>query len=103
MPVWINALLFAILVVTIPFTMILRIMTRLPKPQALSNKRWPAVLNFMIIGAITTYVAVFIRNAYYVKPLSPLPVLLEFIIAAVAYGFGLALILRQFSGIYPEY
>jgi hypothetical protein len=30
-------------------------------------------------------------------------VLLEFVIAALAYGFGLSLILRQFSGLYPEY
>ena len=29
--------------------------------------------------------------------------LLEFIIAAVAYAFGLVLILRQFSGLYPEF
>jgi hypothetical protein len=103
MPVWINALLFSILVVTIPFTMILRILLQLPKPQALSQRRWPSALNLAIIGAITAYVAGFIRSAYYVRPRSPVSVLLEFIIAAVAYGFGLALILRQFSGIYPEY
>lgn len=83
--------------------MILRILMQLPKAQALSHRRWPAVLNLMIIGAITCYVAVFIRNTYYVRPRSPLPVFLEFVIAAVAYGFGLALILRQFSGIYPEF
>jgi hypothetical protein len=103
MPAWMNALLFAILVVTIPFTMILRILLQLPKAHALSNRRWPSALNLLIIGAITGYVAVFIRGAYYVRSRSPLAVLLEFIIAALAYGFGLALILRQFSGIYPEF
>jgi hypothetical protein len=103
MPVWINALLFAILVVTIPFMLILRILMQLPKAQALSHKRWSPILNFMIIGAITAYVAVFIRNVYYTRPSSPIAFFLEFLIAAVAYGFGLALILRQFSGIYPEY
>src|SRR2546430_2646741 len=99
MSAWINALLFSILVVTIPFTMILRILIQLPKSQALSNRRWSSVLNLAIIGAITAYVTVFIRSAYYVRLRSPLSVLLEFVIAALAYGFGLSLILRQFSGL----
>ena len=103
MPAWINALLFSILVVTIPFTMILRILLQLPKPHGLSNRRWPSAINLAIIGAITAYVTVFIRSAYYVRPRSPLSVLLEFVIAALAYAFGLSLILRQFSGLYPEY
>src|SRR5262245_45101066 len=103
MPAWVNALLFAVLVVTIPFTMILRILLQLPKPHALSSRRWPSALNLVIIGAITTYVTFFIRNVYYVRARSPLAVLLEFVIAALAYGFGLSLILRQFSGLYPEF
>jgi len=103
MPSWINALLFAILVVTVPFTMILRILMQLPKPNVLSNRQWPPVLNFALIGAITAYVTIFIRSAYYMPKRSPVLILLEFVIAALAYGFGLALILRQYAGIYPEY
>ena len=103
MPYWVTSLLFAILVVTIPFTMILRILLQLPKAHALSNKRWPSAVNLVLIGLITAYVTIFIRNAYYVPGHSPLSLLLQFVIAALAYGFGLVLILRQFSGIYPEY
>ena len=103
MPYWVTSLLFAVLVVTIPFTMILRILLQLPKANALSHRRWPSILNLTLIGAITAYVTLFIRSAYYVRGSSPLSMLLQFTIAAVAYAFGLVLILRQFSGVYPEY
>src|SRR5262249_31867359 len=103
MPYWLNALLFAILVVTIPFTMILRILSQLPKPDALTHRRWPSGVNLVLIGAITAYVTIFIRAAYYVRGSSAISLFLQFLIAALAYGFGLALILRQFTGIYPEF
>jgi hypothetical protein len=48
-------------------------------------------------------VTFFIRNAYFVRAVAPLFLLLQFAIAAVAYAFGLALILRQYAGIYPEF
>lgn len=103
MPYWINALLFATLIVTIPFTMILRILSQLPKPLELSHKKWPYLLNVVIVGAITAYVTMFIRSAYYVRGNTPLSNLMLFLIAAIVYGFGLTLILRQYAGIYPEY
>jgi hypothetical protein len=103
MPYWVSALLFSTLVVTIPFTMILRILLQLPKSDALSHRRWSSGLNLVLIGLITAYVTIFIRSAYYVRGSSAVSLLLQFLIAAVAYGFGLSLILRQFSGIYPEY
>src|SRR5688500_8118067 len=103
MPAWVNALLFSILIVTIPFTMILRILSQLPKPNALSHRRWPGVINLVLIGLVTAYVTIFIRNTYYVRSCSPAVVVTQFVIAAVAYGFVLVLILRQFSGIYPDY
>ena len=103
MPSWIAALLFAVLVVTIPFTLILKIMLRLPKALALSHRRWPLSLNSVLIGAITAYATIFIRSAYYGRDFTPLAVLMEFLIAALAYAFGLVLILRQFAGVYPEY
>ena len=103
MPSWIAALLFAVLVVTIPFTLILKIMLRLPKALALSHRRWTLSLNSALIGAITAYATIFIRSAYYGRGSTPAAVLMEFVIAALAYAFGLVLILRQFAGVYPEY
>ena len=103
MPTWLTSLLFAVLVVTIPFTLILKIMLQLPKAIALSHRRWPFPLNFALIGAITAYVTIFIRGAYYGRGSNPSAVLMEFVIAVLAYNFGLVLILRQFSGVYPEF
>ena len=103
MPSWITSLVFAVLVVTIPFTLILKIMLALPKPLALSHRRWPLPLNFALIGLITLYVMLFIRSVYYGRGITPLAVVLQFVIAALAYVFGLVLLLRQFPGIYPEF
>jgi hypothetical protein len=103
MPNWVASLLFAVLVVTIPFTLILRLMLQLPKPLALSHRRWPSALNVSLIAAITAYVTVFIRNAYYGRGQDALSLLMAFVIAALAYIFGLVMILRQFSGVYPDY
>ena len=103
MPSWVSALGFAILVVVIPFTLILKLMLQLPKPIALSHRRWPRGVNFGIIGAITACTTIFIRSAYYGRVATPVAVLMEFVIAALAYVFGLVLLLRQFSGLYPEY
>jgi len=103
MPMWISALVIAILVVVIPFTFILRLMLQLPKPIALSHRRWPLPVNFGVIAAITAYTTIFIRSVYYGRATNPVSILMEFVIAALAYIFGLVLLLRQFSGLYPEY
>src|SRR5438105_2791050 len=103
MPSWVSALGIAILVVVIPFTLILKLMLQLPKPVALSHRRWSLPVNFGIIGAITAYTTIFIRSTYYGRIANPVPVLMQFLIAALAYIFGLVLLLRQFSGLYPEY
>ena len=60
-------------------------------------------MNYILIGTITAYVTIFIRTAYYVRGADPAAVLMEFVIAALAYIFGLVLSLRQFAGVYPEY
>jgi hypothetical protein len=103
MPSWITSLVFAVLVVTIPFTLILKILLGLPKALALSHRRWPLPLNFALIGITTFYLTIFIRSTYYGRASEPLAVLLQFLIAALAYIFGLVLLLRQFTGVYPEY
>src|SRR5262245_29526365 len=79
MPFWLNALLFAILVVTIPFTMILRILSQLPRPDALTHRRWPSGVNLVLVGAITAYVTIFIRAAYYVRGSSAVSLFLQFL------------------------
>jgi hypothetical protein len=103
MPPWPASLLFAVLIVTIPYTLILKILLRLPRPIALSHGRWPMPVTIGVIGGITAYATIFIRSAYYSRGHSPSAVLMEFIIAALAYAFGLVLILRQFSGLYPDF
>src|SRR3972149_12213902 len=103
MPSWISAFLFAVLVVTIPYTLMLKLRLALPKPVALSHRRWPLGLNVAVTGAATTYTTVFIRTVYYGRSPNSAALLLEFVIAALAYVFGLVLILRQFAGVYPEY
>ena len=96
--------MFAILVVVFPYTLILRILLLLPKPVVLSHRRWPLYLNLLVIGGITGWVTVFIHSLYYARGLAnPIAMLMEFLISALAYAFGLVLILRQFAGLYPEF
>src|SRR5437764_8292092 len=97
MPNWLASLLFAVLVVTIPFTLILRILLQLPKPLALSHRRWPYVVNIGLIAVITAYATIFIRSVYYGRGQNSAALFMEFVIAALAYIFGLVMILRQFS------
>src|SRR5262245_475713 len=104
MPNWVSATVFAILVVVFPYIVIFRILLQLPPPVALSHRRWPLAVNLLIVAAVTVWVAFFIHSAYYNRGLvNPVLVLVDFVIAALAYTFGLALILRQFSGLYPEF
>ena len=103
MPNWVSALLFAVLIVTIPYSIVLKIMLQLPKALALSHRRWPITANFGVTAAVTAYITVFIRSGYSGRGENGAALVMEFVIAAVAYIFGLALILRQFAGVYPEY
>jgi len=103
MPPWISSIVFAILVVIFPYTLILRILLQLPKPIVLSHRRWAMAVNLVVMAGITAWVAVFIRSAYYRRGFNPSVALMEFVIAALAYAFGLVLILRQFSGLYPDF
>jgi hypothetical protein len=101
---WASSIIFAMLVVLFPYTLIFKILLQLPKPVALSHRRWPLAANLVVIAAITAWIAVFIHGVYYRRGLiDPFAVLMEFIIAALAYTFGLVLILRQFAGLYPEF
>src|SRR5437868_168693 len=99
MPSWISSAVFAVLVVIFPYTLIFRMLLQLPKAIALSHRRWPVAGNIAVIAAITTWTTIFIHGTYYRRGFSdPFAILMEFIITALAYAFGLVLILRQFSG-----
>lgn len=103
MPPVVTSLVFAVLVVTIPFTLVLKVLLQLPRPLALSHRRWPLPLNFALIALITALVTIFIRGVYYGSRVSPAEPAAEFLIVALAYGFGLVLLLRQFGGVYPDF
>jgi hypothetical protein len=103
MPSWVSAAIFAVLVVFFPYALILKILSQLPQPVASSHKRWPLAVNLLISAVVTAGATVFIHAAYYRRTLDPFLLLLEFLIAALAYVFGLALILRQFAGLYPDF
>jgi hypothetical protein len=103
MPTSLSALVVAILVVVIPFTLVIKLMLQLPKAVVLSHRRWPWPVNLGIVAAITAYTTIFIRNTYYGRGTNPVGIFMEFMIAGLAYVFGLVLLLRQFSGLYPEY
>ena len=104
MPSWVSALIVACLVVVFPYTLIFKILLQLPKPIVASHRRWPFTANMAIIGVITALVTVFIHGAYYRRGFtSSTAVLMEFLITALAYAFGLVLLLRQFAGLYPDF
>jgi hypothetical protein len=103
-PSWISAVVFAFLVVVIPYTFLFKILLQLPKPVALAHRKWPLAANILVIGAVTTWVTVFIHGAYYHRGFTnPASVLMEFLISVLVYAFGLVLLLRQFAGLYPEF
>src|SRR5205085_11171292 len=104
MPPWLSATVIAVLVVVFPYSLMFKILLQLPRPVALSQGRWPLSVNLLVIGVVTAWIAVFIHGAYYGRGLAePAAVLMQFIIAALLYAFGLVLIMRQFSGLYPEF
>ena len=100
MPALVNALIFAVLIATYPFTVVMKILLRLPPPLASSHGRWSLSLNVLLIGWVTACVAVFIYRG---RGSSTPELAAEFLIAALCYAFGLVLMLRQFAGVYPEF
>ena len=99
-----SAAVTATLVVIFPCSLLFRILLQLPKPVALSHRRWPLAVNLAVIGGVTAWATIFIHGVYYRRgSTNPAVVLMEFVIAAVVYEFGLVLIMRQFAGLYPEF
>src|SRR5262249_4565959 len=75
----------------------------LPRALALSYRRWPLSLNSGLVAAVTAYSTYFIHRLYYGTPRTAGVIVGGCFIAAVVYGFALALLQRQFCGIYPEF
>lgn len=100
---WITALSLACFVATIPLLWVLRVLRELPEPLVGSHTRWPVWANVLLIGALTLYVAFFIRGVYAGGPREPMAFVFQFLIAVVIYFFGFVLLTRQFEGLYPEY
>jgi hypothetical protein len=96
------AVVFGILVSAIPFSFLLWVLYRLPPPLVSSHRRWPLLANCVLVTAVVASTALFFQRAA-IHAHGVLGVALEFLIAAVVYGFGLALLLRQFCGIYEDF
>ena len=104
MPSWLSATVIATLVVVFPCSFLFRILMQLPQPVALSHRRWSLPANLAVIGGVTAWTTKFIHGVYYRRgSMNPTAVLMEFLIASLVYAFGLVLIMRQFSGLYPEF
>lgn len=103
MPPWTTAFVFSALLVVFPYSMVLKLLFELPKPVALSHRRWPLWANYGIVAAVTMVSAYFIR-AHYLEPMRSEAIAMPaFLVVAVAYAFGLHLLFRQFSGVYDDF
>ena len=103
MPPWSGSWILALLVVTIPFSLVLRVLLDLPRPVALSHRRLPIWLNCASIAVVTAAVAVFIRFNYYNRNHTTASTLTGFLVILIVYAIVFVLLLRQFAGLYPEY
>lgn len=103
MQVWITSLLFAVLVTAIPFTMFIRMLMQLPPVLASSHQRWPTVLNYGLVAGATSFTTWFIHRGYYGQQRPLAAIVIGYLIAVMIYGLALALLQRQFCGVYPEF
>jgi len=97
-----TALFVGVLVTVLPFSFLLRLLQHLPAALVQSHRRWPLLVNGLIIAGVTTVIALFLHRAAD-RSHGLLQVAIEFFIAIVVYGFGLVLVLRQFCGVYEEF
>ena len=102
MQAWSTSLLISVLVSTVPFTVFINVLLQLPRPLAQSHRRWPLPLNYLLVAAVTSFTSYFIHRGY-VGPRTTVEIAGGCLIAAVVYGFALALLQRQFCGVYPEF
>jgi hypothetical protein len=103
MQAWGTSLLFAVLVAAVPFTLLIRLLMQLPRALALSHRRWSLGLNYGLVAAVTSYTTYFIHRGYYGFPRTAGVIAGGCLIEAIVFGFALALLQRQFCGVYPEF
>jgi hypothetical protein len=80
----------------------INVLLQLPRSLAQSHRRWPLPLNYGVVAAVTSYTTYFVHRGYVGHRLS-MEIAGGCLIAAVVYGFALALLQRQFCGVYPEF
>ena len=96
------ALAFGIFVSVMPFSFLLWLLYRLPRALVASHRRWPLILNCLLATGVAASTALFFQRAAAERH-SMTGIVAEFMCAAVIYGFGLVLLLRQFCGAYEDY
>ena len=96
------ALVFGVFVSAIPFSFLLWVLYRLPAAIVSSHRKWPLVLNCLMMTAVAASTALFLQRAA-TQTSDVMGLAVHFIIATVVYGFGLVLLLRQFCGVYEDY
>ena len=96
------AIVFGILVSVLPFSFLLWMLYRLPRALVASHRRWPLAVNCLMMTVVAASTALFLERAA-VRANGLRGIVVEFLIQAVIYGFGLALLLRQFCGVYEDY
>jgi hypothetical protein len=100
---WAQSFSLAMIVATMPLMVVYRIFQNLPDPLVISHGRWPVWANAAVIAAVTLDTAVLIRLWVGGTRHEPVEFTLQFLIAALIYVFGFVLLVRQYSGLYPEY
>src|SRR5262245_24667164 len=96
------AIVFGILISVIPFSFLLWLLHRLPPVLAASHRRWPLLVNCLLMTVVAASTTLFLERAA-VRGHGMRGIAVEFLIQAVIYGFGLALLLRQFCGVYEDF
>jgi hypothetical protein len=96
------ALVFGVFVSAIPFSFLLWVLYRLPTAIVASHRKWPLILNCLMMTGVAASTALFLQRAA-MNPYDIRGLVGQFLIATVVYGFGLVLLLRQFCGVYEDY
>jgi hypothetical protein len=96
------AWVFGILITVVPFGFLLLLLHRLPRAIVASHRRWPLLANCLLMTIVATSTTLFLDRAA-VRAHGMRGIVVEFLIQAVIYGFGLVLLLRQFCGVYEDF
>ena len=96
------AWVFGILITVVPFGFLLLLLHRLPRAIVASHRRWPLLVNCLLMTIVATSTTLFLDRAA-VRAHGMRGIVVEFLIQAVIYGFGLVLLLRQFCGVYEDF